>query len=135
MDQDREDTEDIHCDPGHSFSIGWSPDSMDIYCVTDDGTVQVWDGMINQLTYHGHANPGWGKAVAWSPDSKHIAFTDGGNLQVWNIANMKQVRSFPTDYNSLPSLQWSPDGKYILFATTDHNQPGRVDRITVWKTA
>jgi len=63
--------------------------------------------------------------VRFSPDGVHLAVTGGnparlGEVQIWNVAEGRLVRSLAVTFDTLFGGSWSPDGKTFAFGCTDN---------------
>ncbi|HTU26345.1 MAG TPA: c-type cytochrome domain-containing protein, partial [Pirellulales bacterium] len=64
------------------------------------------------------------ESVRFSPDGSKLAVAGGvpaemGELQIWDVAERKQIRSVPVGFNVIYGANWSPDGKLICFGCGD----------------
>ena len=65
------------------------------------------------------------EALRFSPDGKQLAVAGGqpaqrGEIQIWNVADRKLVRTVPMTADTLRGLSWSPDGKKLAFGCADN---------------
>ena len=77
-----------------------------------DGSVRIWETatgrLLRVLVGAGDAVP----ALAWSPDGAVLAFIAGKQLQLWDAAAGKRLRTLTAD-DTLWSLAWSPQGNEL----------------------
>jgi WD40 repeat protein len=64
------------------------------------------------------------ESIAFSDDGKFLAVAGGspaqwGEIQVWNLAEKKQVKSFRVGNDSLFGVSFSPDHSLIAFGSSD----------------
>ncbi len=64
------------------------------------------------------------ESVRFSPDGQRLAVAGGvaaemGELQIWDVAERKEIRSVPVGFNVIYGANWSPDGKLISFGCGD----------------
>jgi len=65
------------------------------------------------------------ESVRFSPDGSRLAVTGGqpgrkGEVQIWDVAQRKQLLSVPMTYDTLYGASWSPDGKLVGFGCADN---------------
>ena len=64
--------------------------------------------------------------VRFSPDGSHLAVTGGnparlGEVQIWNVAEGRLVRSHAVTFDTICGGSWSPDGTTFAFGCTDNS--------------
>ena len=82
-----------------------------------DGTVRLWDATTGELLV---STPTSG-LLGFSPDGRRLAFCDGPNLGVWDVAHGQDVRTFNPSlignrteirsYDFVHAAQFSPDSR------------------------
>jgi WD40 repeat protein len=87
------------------------------------------------------------EAITFSKDGKHLVSSGGapaqfGHVQVWNVAERKQVKSYKTSRDTLFGVSLSPDNQKIAFGCADKSsrviafengaQLSRLDQHTDW---
>ena len=81
----------------------------------------MWDAGTGKLLFTELGSVYLISTISWSPDGKHLAFTGGDGIAVWDITIATLLLSYRgVNWNSAPSMgsvSWSPDGKRI--ASTD----------------
>lgn len=98
-------------------SIAFSPDGTLLATVADsENNVKLWK--LNKNTFELHTSleiPKDIKMVAFSPDGNRLAVCSNNTIQVWDIANKKQIYSleFPDTVNA---IAYSRDGNYFAVA-------------------
>ncbi|KAL5634823.1 hypothetical protein ACGC1H_002752 [Rhizoctonia solani] len=104
--------------------ITFSPDSSRIIHADRVGnTVNVRDAHNGQLIHKlsvAVGNPFVMDSVGYSPDNRHISWSHGGALNVWNAQNGRMVLGPLEGHTGLiASVVFSPDGSRIISAGTD----------------
>ncbi|WP_169974250.1 DUF1549 domain-containing protein [Tautonia rosea] len=66
------------------------------------------------------------ESVAFSPDGSKLAVTGGnpgrlGEVQIWDVASSRLIRSVPVTYDTVYGASWSPDGTKIAFGCADNS--------------
>jgi WD40 repeat protein len=80
------------------------------------GTLEIWDPdraapLGSFLGFEGQAIPG----IQFTPDgSRLIAFSQFGDIRVWDVATRRQVLAFAGDPSWIGSIQFSADGRRFL---------------------
>jgi len=64
------------------------------------------------------------ESLAFSPDGKLLALSgdspgEFGEIQIWNVAARKQLKSFKITSDALYGVSWSPDGTRLAFGCAD----------------
>lgn len=115
---------------GHSgiiATLGWSPDSARLVSTGGamDGSVRIWTVATGKDTtlVAGDTNHA-GALAAWSPDGKTLASASRDQVQLWDGATLKPLRTIPS--GNLFALAFSPDSK--ILATSGHD-----DNVRFWK--
>lgn len=96
----------------HSSS-GTSKDGRTIALACDDGTIKLWDLVLEKeiQTFKGYAKSV--ASLALSPDGKTIALgRDDSLISLWNLAT-GELRNFAGHALKVGSIAFSPDGKTI----------------------
>ena len=62
--------------------------------------------------------------VSWAPDGKRLAFSDGLNVQIWNIEENTVIAVPNTEDGNWAA--WSPDGEWIAFARLERADSSNV---------
>ncbi|RUL84346.1 DUF1553 domain-containing protein [Tautonia sociabilis] len=65
------------------------------------------------------------ESVAFSPDGSKLAVTGGnpgrmGEVQIWEVASGRLLRSVPVTYDTVYGASWSPDGTKVAFGCADN---------------
>ena len=66
------------------------------------------------------------QSVRFSPDGKYLAASGGqpgrmGEVQIWEVAKKKLLRSLPVTYDTVYGVSWSPDGHKVAFGCPDNS--------------
>ena len=104
-----------HTAPVHA--VVWSPSDLQqaahyrsrLATGSEDGTVQVWDGMSGRKisTYRGHS--GSVSAISWSPDGKWLASAGiDCTVQIWSADTLRKVCTYNRHSAKVTALAWSP---------------------------
>jgi WD40 repeat protein len=70
----------------------------------------------NISTTEGYASGGKG---AFSPDSKTLAWAEGPNIILWDVASGKELAAFEGHTADVAGLVFSPDGKLLATGSAD----------------
>jgi len=92
--------------------IALSPDGKFIAYMTDSGKVQIWDAGSGKLVKKLPKPVGWPISVKWSSDGKRLAVGGDYAVRIWDVGNLKVVRTFLASGD----VAFSPDGKLIGIA-------------------
>lgn len=66
------------------------------------------------------------ESVSFSPDGARLAVTAGqpgvsGEVQIWDVASRKLLRSAPVSTDTVYGARWSPDGRMVSFGSPDNS--------------
>jgi WD40 repeat protein/tetratricopeptide (TPR) repeat protein len=110
-------------------SLAFSPDGRRIiagYADSDvmdggkPGHAKLWDATTGDVLIDPIPGPGIGVySVAFSPDGKRVALAGAGQVDVWDLASRKLVRSLPGHTGLVCAVAFSPDGRYLASAGWD----------------
>jgi WD40 repeat protein/tetratricopeptide (TPR) repeat protein len=110
-------------------SLAFSPDSGRIiagYANSDNmvgrrpGHAKVWDVQTGDVLIDRIPGPGIGVySVAFSPDGKQAALAGNGQVDVWDLASQRLVRSLSGHTHVVCAVAWSPDGRYLASGGLD----------------
>lgn len=105
-------------------SVAVSPDSKLIACCTK-GVVKLYDAKTGKLN---GSTPG--DLASFSSSSNQIAVVKKNNakceIEIWNTANAKVIRTLECDAKSLSAIEFSEDGEFLLAGGTHANNSGAV---------
>ncbi|MBX3460716.1 MAG: protein kinase [Planctomycetes bacterium] len=105
--------------------LRYSPDGTKLLCGLEEGPLVMLNA--SDLTLAGRfvgGEPGLGLlSAAFSPDGTLVASGhDGGTLQVWDVATLRQLTSVKLHSGDLYGLRFTTDGGYILTAAADNRR-------------
>jgi WD40 repeat protein/serine/threonine protein kinase/tetratricopeptide (TPR) repeat protein len=110
-------------------SLAFSPDGRRIiagYADSDvmegrrPGHAKVWDAATGDVLIDRIPAPRIGVySVAFRPDGKHVALAGMGQVDVWDPARRRLVRSLPGHTGVVCAVAFSPDGRYLASAGWD----------------
>ncbi len=105
--------------------VDWSPDDKQLAFQTPaaiGGGATAW---VESLDGTGRTELATGSSPRWSPDGGRLAFVEGGNLMVRDLATDQQEALVGDRWQSIqPGFCWSPDGKQIAFVARRDGVPG-----------
>jgi WD40 repeat protein/serine/threonine protein kinase/tetratricopeptide (TPR) repeat protein len=120
-------------------SLAFSPDGRRIIagyadCDVMDGSrpghAKVWDAATGDVLIDRIPGPGVGVySVAFSPDGKHVALAGTGQVDVWDLASQRLVRSLRGHTYVVCEVAFSPDGHYLASGGVD-----KTIRVWDWTT-
>ena len=138
--------EETHALLGHSNGIGsvaFSPDATRLASGSADQTVRIWDVATGE---HLRTLPCDGQvwSVVFSPDGIRLATGRGwdpwyskrpdrpstGEIQLWDVATGKRIKTFETNQAWVNALAFSPDGERLVAGLNGHS-----DNLRVWDVA
>jgi WD40 repeat protein len=96
------------------LSLSWSKDGRALVGAGPHGDTRLWDVDTGRLLRR--LPPA--SFVTWSPHEPRLAITRGGELQLWDTAADKVLRTH-VFAASIEGLAWSPDGKTIAVGLAD----------------
>ena len=100
----------------------------------DPSSAQARYAMLNAATLPGTALLTSDGTVALSPDGKILAVSYGGVVQLWDIANRKQLgASLKAPYGGADALAFSSDGRTLAVAGYDTGDAGNI--VDLWDMA
>ncbi len=112
-------------DPGRFglHSLAFSPDSRRIIAGYGDsdvlgtgyaGHAKVWDATTGEMLIDWIPGSGIGVySVAFSPDGQHAALAGNGQVDVWDLASRKRIRTLTGHTNLVQTVAFSPDGRFL----------------------
>jgi serine/threonine protein kinase len=119
-------------------SFAWSPADTR-YAVAQHDAVKIWR-IENDISTREQSIP-YGRtvqttsAVLWSSDGRHLAFTVGTEVRIWDLQASQQVVSYrshtteTTDPTIGVLLSWSPDGTTLASSL---NVPWKNGALHIW---
>jgi WD40 repeat protein len=104
--------------PEGTSDVSWSPDGKYLVASAGDDLKLIdtatWQSSLTLMSY-----PNSVGHVRWSPDGKRIALGSSPTVEVWDVQQRKQVKSFPL-FDAVNDIAWSPDSKLLATASEDH---------------
>ncbi|HEX4129312.1 MAG TPA: DUF1549 domain-containing protein [Pirellulales bacterium] len=109
--------------PAISPSIDFSPDGK-LLAVAGFHEVLLLDPTSGKLEARLIGKSSRIESVRFSPDGKRLAVAGGlpseeGEIQIWNVADRKLIRSVAAGFNTVYGANWSPDSKLIAYGCGD----------------
>jgi len=99
---------------GHAVAkmpAAFSPDGRHIVSSSRDSTLRLWEVESRQSRrLGGHTQAV--EAVAFFPDGRHIVSSSSNTLQLWAVADGRELARFDGDYR-FRHLALAPDGKSL----------------------
>jgi len=107
-------------------AFAFSPDGQQLATSIENGATQVWDwrnkGSLASI-------PETATRLAFSPDGTQLAVGAEQKIDLWNVADSKQVYSLAAGPGGVADvLLYSPDGQFLL-------NGGGIPELTLWDTA
>jgi len=104
-------------------SLDWSPDGG-ILAVSGWHEVILRSGDGEQVLGRLVGESPRVESIAFSPNGKQLAVAGGapseyGEVQIWDVAGMKQVRSIKASTDCFYGISWSPDGSRVAVGCAD----------------
>jgi len=127
-------------------SLAWSPDGG-ILAVSGWHEVILRSGDGEQVLGRLVGESPRVESIAFSPNGKQLAIAGGapseyGEVQIWDVAGKKQVRSIKASTDCFYGISWSPDGSRVavgcadklvrVFALSDGKEVMRCDNHLDW---
>ncbi|HLI70846.1 MAG TPA: HEAT repeat domain-containing protein [Ktedonobacteraceae bacterium] len=107
--------------PGIPEVASWAPDQQTLAFDVGDGSIRIWNVILNLgiMTIH-QKQTGYSK-LAWSPDGNQLAtISTNGLLQIWNVATGQQIISLANS-QQVTTVTWvssSQDSNSLFFVNT-----------------
>jgi WD40 repeat protein len=98
--------------------VSWSPDGKYLAASAGDD-LKLIDTATWQISMTLTSYPNSVGHVRWSPDGKLLTVGGSPTVEVWDVQQRKQVKSFPL-FDAVNDVAWSPDSKLLATASEDH---------------
>ncbi len=113
----------VYVRPAVISSLDYSPDGK-LLAVTGFNEVLLVDPQSTKVVVRLVGKSERIESVRFSPDGKKLAAAGGlpgrqGEVQIWDVAAKKLIRSVAVSNNTIYGGNWSPDGKLIAFGCGD----------------
>ncbi len=98
----------------------WSPDSSQLFTISDDNVLELWDAASGQKLDHFFTQTAtvW-QGISWSPDGTRIIEPEkfSRNISFWDVTTTEKTTC--TGQAEFPSaFDWSPDGSVFAVRGT-----------------
>lgn len=121
------------------YAIDWSPDGKLIAVAGSEGVISLRDADMGSELRRWTADALPIYSIALSPDGKSLLSVGSGEVQLWNMADGKQIRTFSHQIGSVRGVAFSPDGITVMayggpFANVKP-MSGPSETLRVWRVA
>jgi hypothetical protein len=119
----------LHGHVGAIWSIAYSPDGTLIVSGSDDGTIKVWDALVDYekiiLEEANPANPA--QTVCFNSDGTLLASGENDNvIRIWSTEEWEVLHKLSGHEDSINSINFSPDSRYVVSGSSDNT-------IKIWR--
>lgn len=94
-------------------SVQFNPDGTCIASISSDGFAKLWSVKTQACLHTFEIDPPHGRALAFSPDGQWLALVSQGAIRLWDVNNLRLVRSFAQNSNPF-MLCFTPDGETLI---------------------
>jgi|SRR5579875_388000 WD40 repeat protein len=107
--------------PGIPEVASWAPDQQTLAFDVGDGSIRIWNVILNLGIMTIHQKQTEYSKLAWSPDGNQLAtISTNGLLQIWNVATGQQIISLANS-QQVTTVTWvssSQDSNSLFFVNT-----------------
>jgi WD40 repeat protein len=103
------------------YDVVWSSDGQLLLSVSEDGTVNIWNPLRQELI-SSYLNKSNGYTAVWSPDATSLLGTDAASrIYIFATDSGEPVRTLEGHANAPRGLSWKPDGRLVASGGDDHS--------------
>ncbi|MGB0384129.1 MAG: AAA-like domain-containing protein [Ardenticatenaceae bacterium] len=110
-------------------SVAWHPNSELVATGNEEGSLQIWNLMTDQLLDSFDAHLTSILSLAWSPNGQQVLIgRKFGTIEIWNPTTNKLALSLEGDSSAIRAVAWSPNEQKVLTGSQDGTAK-------IWNTA